>query len=75
MYDLPMDMQLSIPIADYYSFRMGRIEGQGVSPDIEIDPGVAKDLAISLASGMSLEDAIAKAENDLKDLSQDWVLF
>lgn len=70
MYDLPMDMQLSIPIADYYSFRIGRIEGQGVSPDIEIDPRVAKDLAISLTNGVNLEDAVTKAKDDLKNMSK-----
>lgn len=70
MYDLPMDMQLSIPVADYYSFRIGRIEGQGVNPDIEIDSRVAKDLAISLTNGRSLEDALTKAKDDLKKISK-----
>ena len=44
MYDLPHGFQLSLPIAEYYSTRIGKIEGKGVEPDIEIDPGVAREL-------------------------------
>jgi carboxyl-terminal processing protease len=35
-YDLPNGVQLWLPIADYYAFRSGRIEGRGVTPDVEI---------------------------------------
>ena len=45
MYDLPYGYQISLPIAEYYSSRIDRIEGLGVQPDIEINSNVAMDLA------------------------------
>jgi C-terminal processing protease CtpA/Prc len=33
-FDIPAGFQLALPIADYYSRRMGRIEGVGVAPDV-----------------------------------------
>jgi len=33
-YDLPQGLQLFLPVADYYAFRSGRIEGAGVAPDV-----------------------------------------
>ena len=62
MYDLPHGFQLSVPIAEYYSTRIGRIEGKGVKPDIAIDKSVALDVAISLINGEKLEDVLAKAQ-------------
>lgn len=62
MYDLPHGFQLSLPIAEYYSTRIGRIEGKGVKPDIAIDQSVAMDLAISLINGVKLEDALAEVQ-------------
>ncbi|MDJ0699329.1 MAG: S41 family peptidase [Woeseiaceae bacterium] len=35
LFDVPGGFLLSLPIADYYSARSGRIEGRGVTPDIE----------------------------------------
>ncbi len=35
LFDVPGGFLLSLPIADYYSMHSGRIEGSGVSPDIE----------------------------------------
>ncbi len=35
MFDLADGLQLSLPIADYFSASAGRLEGQGVSPDIQ----------------------------------------
>lgn len=58
MYDLPLGLQLSLPIAEYYSTQIGRIEGKGVSPDISIDPNVSLDLAISVINGEKLDDAL-----------------
>jgi len=55
MFDLPHGLQLSLPIADYYATRMGRIEGKGVDPDISIDPGKAKELSLALIKGQKLE--------------------
>jgi len=49
MYDLPDGYQLALPIADYYSMASGRIEGQGVSPDINALADEAMDLALELA--------------------------
>ena len=46
MYDIPGGFHLSLPIADYYSVVSGRIEGAGVSPDIEADAADAFDIAL-----------------------------
>ena len=35
LFDVPGDFLLSLPIADYYSTHSGRIEGRGISPDVE----------------------------------------
>lgn len=35
MFDVPGGFHLSLPIADYYSAKNGRIEGVGVLPDVE----------------------------------------
>ena len=61
MFDLPQGFQLSLPIAEYYSTRIGKIEGKGVEPDITIDQSVAMDLALSLIKGEKTEDALALA--------------
>lgn len=37
MYDLSGGMQLFLPIADYYAYYSGRIEGKGVAPDIKTE--------------------------------------
>lgn len=47
MYDLPEGLQLSLPIADYYSLANGRIEGAGVSPDIAMPAENALDAALA----------------------------
>lgn len=65
MYDLPHGFQLSLPIAEYYSTRIGRIEGKGVAPDIVVDQSLAMDLALSLIKGENLEDALASAQLEL----------
>ncbi len=65
MYDLPHGFQLALPIAEYYSTRIGRIEGKGVKPDIAIDQRVAMDLAFSLINGVALEDALTVAEQKI----------
>lgn len=46
IYDLPGGLQLSVPIADYYSASNGRIEGVGIKPDIEVDAADALDVAL-----------------------------
>lgn len=46
MYDLPHGLQLSLPIADYYSVRIGRIEGVGVMPDVAVPAVEAMDAAL-----------------------------
>ncbi|MEL6305850.1 MAG: S41 family peptidase, partial [Bacteroidota bacterium] len=70
IYDLPMGLQLSLPIADYYSVRTGRIEGKGVEPDIKIDPLVAKELALALIDGIELEKAMALTKSKLSQMYQ-----
>lgn len=49
IYDVPGGLQLSLPIADYYSAANGRIEGIGIKPDIETDAANALDVALKLA--------------------------
>ncbi|MGE3582195.1 MAG: S41 family peptidase [Hyphomonadaceae bacterium] len=46
-YDLPGGLQLFLPIADYYAFRGGRIEGRGVAPDVPVpaDQAMAEAMA------------------------------
>ncbi|MCA0931388.1 hypothetical protein LCM02_02915 [Lutimonas saemankumensis] len=68
MYDLPNGFQLSVPIAEYYSSRIGRIEGKGVKPDIQIDQRVALDLALSIINEEKLEDVIPKLEAKLDEM-------
>ncbi len=46
IFDLPGGFHLSLPIADYYSATNGRIEGAGVTPDIETDAAGALDVAL-----------------------------
>lgn len=46
MYDLPQGLQLSLPIADYYSVRVGRIEGAGVVPDVAVPAAEAMAVAL-----------------------------
>jgi len=66
MFDLPYGFQLSLPIAEYYSTRIGRIEGKGVEPDIAIDQSVALEVAMSLINGEDLNEAIADLQKELK---------
>ena len=48
MYDLSHDLQLFLPIADYYSARIGRIEGKGVSPSVKVNSEEALNTALEL---------------------------
>lgn len=70
MYDLPSGLQLSLPIADYYSTRMGRIEGQGVTPDVTIDQSLAMDVAFSLINGKELNQALADAKQKMSVMQE-----
>ena len=70
MYDLPLGFQLSLPIAEYYSTRIGRIEGKGVEPDIAVDQRVAMDLAVSLINGESSEEALAMVQLELDKMNE-----
>ena len=47
MFDVPPDLHLYLPVADYYSHRIGKIEGQGVRPDIEVSADQALQAAIA----------------------------
>ena len=66
MYDLPNGFQLSLPIAEYYSTRIGRIEGKGVKPDLVIESKGAKHLAMLLINGEKPKKALKKALEALK---------
>ncbi len=46
IYDIPGGFHLSLPIADYYSAKHGRIEGAGVTPDINAPAADAMDVAL-----------------------------
>jgi carboxyl-terminal processing protease len=48
MYDLPLGLQLSLPIADYYAFHSGHIEGAGIAPDVASPAEQAMDVAMKL---------------------------
>lgn len=45
-YDIPGGLHLFLPIADYYSAEFGRIEGRGVSPDLETPAAHALNVAL-----------------------------
>lgn len=49
MYDLSQSLQLYLPIADYYSARIGRIEGAGVPPNTNVKSEMALDTVLNLA--------------------------
>jgi C-terminal processing protease CtpA/Prc len=49
MYDLPQGLLLSLPIADYYAFHSGRIEGTGVTPDVRSEAESAMGIALGRA--------------------------
>lgn len=46
-FDIPGGMHLFLPIADYYSLATGRIEGNGVLPDIEQSADGALERALN----------------------------
>jgi len=50
MFDVAEGFVVSLPVADYYSIEHGRIEGQGVPVDVEVDPATALEVAQSLPS-------------------------
>ena len=70
MYDLPSGLQLSLPIADYYSARIGRIEGKGVTPDVTIDQRLAMDVALSLINGKELNQTLADAKQKMSEMQE-----
>lgn len=49
-FDLPGGMQLFLPIADYYSFSGGHIEGTGVRPDMVTPAADALEIAFAKAA-------------------------
>lgn len=51
LYDVDEHMQLFLPVADYYATEAGRIEGKGVTPDIQLPQEQAMDKAIALING------------------------
>ncbi|WP_102796570.1 S41 family peptidase [Bowmanella denitrificans] len=50
LFDLDQHAQLFLPIADYFSLNLGRIEGQGVTPDIHTSAENAMADALQLAT-------------------------
>lgn len=51
MFDIAGGFQLSLPIADYYSARLGRIEGNGVAPAVPVAAAAARDTALARLRG------------------------
>ena len=49
MFDLPHGLLLSLPVADYWSAGQGRIEGQGVVPQVRVEAAQAMAVALKLA--------------------------
>lgn len=47
LFDMPGGFHLFLPVADYYSFAHGRIEGTGVTPHIAVDADSAMDEALT----------------------------
>jgi C-terminal processing protease CtpA/Prc len=45
-FDMPHGLQLLLPIADYYSLASGRIEGNGLAPDIPVPASDALEVAL-----------------------------
>lgn len=50
MFDLPGDLQLSLPIATYISNQHGLIEGNGLVPDVNVPAKLALQQALALAN-------------------------
>jgi carboxyl-terminal processing protease len=48
MFDVGEGFLVSLPVADYYSFKYGRIEGKGVPVDVETDSASALDVTRKL---------------------------
>lgn len=48
LFDIPGGFHLRVPIADYYSYKNGRLEGSGVTPDIPVSADEALQVAIGL---------------------------
>lgn len=71
MFDLPHGFQLSLPIAEYYSTRIGRIEGKGVEPDIAIKQSVAMNLAMSLINGEELNETVTLLKEELNKMEEE----
>lgn len=67
MFDLPMELQLSLPIADYYSSKTGRIEGKGVRPDIDVPAWAARDIALGIIAGFDLDSALIAVAAQAKE--------
>ena len=51
IFDLPRGLQLALPVGDYVSFRSGRIEGRGVTPEIQVPAADALNVALEHLGG------------------------
>ena len=54
MFDLDADLQLSLPIANYFAHQYGPIEGNGLTPDIQLPAAQALPRALALAAEASV---------------------
>lgn len=48
-FDVANGFVVSLPVADYYSIKHGRIEGQGIAPDVQVKSAAALDEALGMA--------------------------
>ena len=51
MFDVSKGIQLALPIAEYYSTRIGRIEGKGVTPTIAVPANQGMKAAMEIIAG------------------------
>lgn len=60
MFDVGENLQLALPIAEYYSTRIGRIEGKGVVPDIVVSASEAMNVALGIIAGADPKTLVRK---------------
>jgi C-terminal processing protease CtpA/Prc len=48
IFDVPGGFHLSLPIADYYAIGLGRVEGNGINPDVATSAAQALAVALSM---------------------------
>ena len=73
MFDVTGGLLLSLPVADYYSTRVGRIEGKGIAPDIAVPANAAMEMAITIANGA--DPKTVNIEENIEGIADDTPLY